>query len=210
MKISKLIFTLVFLLTGLEIIMAQYDYPDENDTTNKKEHKKNGKEKTGGLNSESRVFFGGNLGLSFGSYTYIELAPTIGYKLTERFWSGMGPEYLYFSRPDLGYKTSIYGFRNFASFAVLKDINEVIHINIGSIFLYGENEVLSIRPLMYNTIGSFYYQGDRSWYDLILGGFGIRMPVGNRSGISILILFRLNESAAMLYSNPEIRLSVDI
>jgi hypothetical protein len=207
MKISKLILSLALLQIGISSILAQYDYPDSGVTEDKQRLKK--EEKAKGLNAESHVFFGGNLGLSFGSYTYIELAPTIGYKFTERFWGGIGPEYMYFSYRDWNYQTSIYGFRNFASFAVLKDINEVINLNIGSIFLYAENEVLSIQPLVPDTSG-YLVQGARNWYDILLGGIGIRMPIGNRSGISFIVLWGLTESASMLYSNPEIRLSIDI
>lgn len=207
MNILKLILITGSILTGINSINAQYDYPDITDPEDKQKPKKEKEERS--LDEESRVFYGGNLGLSFGSYTYIQLAPTIGYKFTPRFWAGIGPEYLYFSWRDLNFKSSMYGFRNFASFAILKDINEVIDLNIGSIFLYAENEVLSIRPLYTDTTGT-YYQGSRSWYDIILGGFGIRMPLGNRSGISLIVLWGLNRNAQMLYSNPEIRFSVDL
>jgi hypothetical protein len=199
MKISRLILNTFILLITTGSILAQYEYPGTDENENNPKHKKEGK--SHGLNEESRIFFGGNLGLSFGSYTYIELAPTIGYKITQRFWSGIGPEYLYFKWKSIDYHTSIYGFRNFASFAVLKDINKVINVNIGSIFLYAENEVLNLQP---------YYLDNRNWYDILLGGFGIRMPIGNRSGISILVLFGLTDSASLLYTNPEIRLNVDI
>jgi hypothetical protein len=200
MNITKLIHCLAFLLIGFNLIFAQYEYPESGEVKNSQEHKQKKDRSSEGLDKESRVFYGGNVGVSFGTITYIELAPTIGYKFTERLWSGIGPEYLYFGSKDLDYHTNIYGFRNFASFAVLKDIDKVINLNIGSIFLYAENEVLNIKLDKVN----------RNWYDLLLGGFGVRMPIGNRSGFSILVLFRLNESAALLYSNPEIRLSIDI
>ncbi|MGB0431095.1 MAG: hypothetical protein ACPGLV_11525, partial [Bacteroidia bacterium] len=35
-----------------------------------------------------KLFTGGGFGLSFGSTTYIECSPTLGYKVTERLWPG--------------------------------------------------------------------------------------------------------------------------
>ena len=61
---------------------------------------------------KDRLFFGGNVGLSFGSLTYINVAPTIGYKITEKFGMGLGPTYTYYNdRRFVNYKyeTQIYG-----------------------------------------------------------------------------------------------------
>jgi hypothetical protein len=198
-------------------LRAQYENPDETKTEENDLKKKKDKspettedeKKSGVLGEESRIFFGGNIGLSFGTYTYIEIAPIIGYKFTKRFWGGIGPEYIYSKNMDLDLAMSIYGLRTFASFAVLDNIDEVINLNIGSIFLYAENEVLNMRPLYYDITG-YYYLGDRGWYDILLAGVGMRMPMGSRSGLSIIVLWGLTESADMLYSNPEIRLSIDI
>jgi hypothetical protein len=207
MKILKLILIATFILLGIVRLNAQYDYPGVDDSEGKQKQKK--EKKDSGIQKESRFFFGGNLGLSFGSYTYIQIAPTIGYKVTPRFWAGIGPEYLYINWKDIDYKSSIYGFRNFASFSILKDINEVININISNIFLYTENEVLNIQTFEPDSAGHYYPSG-RNWYDILLGGIGVRMPLGDRSGISLIVLWGLNRNAQMLYSNPEIRFSLDI
>jgi hypothetical protein len=207
----------ILLLPSLgHYLNAQYDNPDAVVSDEKENGKRKDNEnqqpeserKSGLLSEESRVFFGGNVGLSFGTYTYIEIAPVIGYKFTKRFWGGLGPEYIYSREKNLDLEMSIYGLRTFASFAVLDNIDEVINLNIGSIFLYAENELLNMRPLEYD--GTYYYLGNRGWYDMLLAGVGIRMPIGSRSGISIIVLWGLTESTEMLYSNPEIRLSIDI
>jgi hypothetical protein len=198
------------------LIYAQYENPDdvvieENNKEKVKESERQNSDnerKSGLLDEESRIFFGGNIGLSFGTYTYIEVAPIVGYKFTKRLWGGIGPEYIYSKNTDINLQMSIYGLRSFASFAVLDNIDEVINLNIGSVFLYLENEVLNMRPLYIDNFG-YYYLGDRGWYDILLGGVGIRMPIGNRSGISVIVLWGLTPSAEMLYSNPEIRLSID-
>lgn len=203
MKIIKFNLIVFFFILRFIAANAQYDYPGDEPVNQNKEQKVR---KSAFENGESRVFFGGNLGLSFGAYTYIELAPTIGYKFTPRFRAGIGPEYLFFKWREINYKSSIYGFRNFASFSILKDINEVINLNISDIFLYGENEVLNISV---DTDSSSAVAFERGWYDLLLGGFGVRMPIGSSAGVSLLILWGLNPNAQILYSNPEIRFSVD-
>ena len=40
---------------------------------------------------KDRLFFGGNLGLYFGSLTYVNISPTIGYRFSDRFGAGLGP-----------------------------------------------------------------------------------------------------------------------
>jgi hypothetical protein len=207
MKILKLILISGTILISISRINAQYEYPGVVDSS--VEQKQNKQNKSKATDEASRIFFGGNLGLSFGSYTYIQLAPTIGYKFTPRFWSGIGPEYMYISWREINYKSSIYGFRNFASFSIFKDINEVIHLNISNVFLYAENEVLNIQTFDTDTLGH-YYPLDRNWYDILLGGVGVRMPIGDKAGISLIVMWGLNRNAQMLYSNPEIRFSLDI
>jgi len=200
MKISKFIILLLLLSGCFKSVTAQYDYPGEE--TEKGKNKKNIR------TEDSKVFFGGNIGLSFWTdYAYIELSPLIGYKITPRFWAGGGPKYMYIKN-SIYYQSSIYGIKNFASFAVLDKINEATNIGLGSISLYAENELLSIEPFYYNSPIS-YYTGERKWYDIVLAGFSLRFPLGDRLGFSIIVLWGLTDSANLLYSNPEVRLSVD-
>jgi len=51
------------------------------------------------------IVCGADIGLSFGSITYIKLAPVVGYRLTDRLTAGLGPIYIY-------YKNKIYDFEN--------------------------------------------------------------------------------------------------
>lgn len=42
-----------------------------------------------------KLVYGGNLGLNFGTFTYIEAAPRVGYKVTNWFVPGVGLSYQY-------------------------------------------------------------------------------------------------------------------
>lgn len=172
-------------------VLAQYDYPGEAGKEEKVKKK---------LKPEisSRIFFSPRLGFSAWENTaYFEIAPIVGYKFTTRFWLGTGPEYMYLKSGT--YKTHIYGLTSFGYFAFLDNIDEVVNLGIRSVFLYLENEILSIQPP-----GT-----SREWYDLVLGGVGIRMPIGESMGISIIAVWGLNRATELLYSNPEIRIMYD-
>lgn len=200
MKLIKyLIFLIAFYCFTGELI-AQYDYPGE--TPSEQENKRRRR------SDDSKIFFGGNLGLMFGSnYGYFELSPLVGYKVTPRFWVGGGPKYMYYREGS--YRTNIYGIKNFASFAVLDKINEVTNLGIGSLFLYIENEVLSMEPIEYDNKLGYYVISPRGWYDILLGGVGIRVPITQNAGLSIIALWGFTDAAEYLYSNPEIRISFD-
>lgn len=201
MKRLKYILVVISLFFLTSYIQAQYDYPGETEEESKKEQKRS-------KYQQSKFFFGGNLGLSFGTYTYIEIAPIAGYKITPRLWAGLGPKYMYLKQKSY-YETSIYGVKAFASFTVFKNLSETINIGIGDIFIYFENETLSLEQIYYDPVNSVYFKGDRNWHNIPLAGGGMRFPVGMRAGFSIYMLWGFTKSAELLYSNPEIRISFD-
>ena len=201
MKRLKYIAVIFSLLLLNSYIHAQYDYPGESDEEDQHEQRRS-------RYQESKFFFGGNLGLSFGSYTYIELAPLAGYKITPRLRAGIGPKYMYVKQRN-SYETSIYGAKVFASFTIFKDLSETIHINLGDIFIHVENEVLSLEKIYYDTTNYVYFKGDRNWYNIPLVGGGMRFPIGERAGFSLYVLWGLSSNAELLYSNPEVRFSFD-
>lgn len=190
MKFARYIIFSSFILFMSVATHAQYDNPDTpaGPETGKREKKE----------INSKFFMSPRLGFSaWNDNAYFEIAPIGGYKFTSRFWLGAGPSYMFlkYGRDQ----THIYGLTSFAYFAVLDKIDEVVNLGIGSIFVYLEDQVLSIKP----------YPEQRGWYNLILGGAGIRMPIGRGMGISIMALWGLNDASSMLYSNPEIRIMYD-
>jgi hypothetical protein len=48
----------------------------------------------------SKLSFGGNLGLQFGDYTVINIAPQVGYDFSKYFTAGAGVGYTYFKDSD--------------------------------------------------------------------------------------------------------------
>jgi len=86
-----------------------------------------------------RLYFGGNLSLSVGTVTLIEISPLVGYRLTPRWSAGFGLKYEYYkSSGYIGnygvstYSTSIYGTNVFTNFVFLKKFSNGRIVIIGS------------------------------------------------------------------------------
>jgi hypothetical protein len=75
---------------------------------------------------KNRFFFGGSLGLQFGSATYIDVSPLVGYKITPKLHAGVGLTYIYYKVKDsyynYAYETSIYGGRVFGRYYILDNL----------------------------------------------------------------------------------------
>jgi hypothetical protein len=131
----------------------------------------------------NRWYFGGGLGASFGSVTYIQITPMLGYRVTNRLRAGLGLTWRY--RKDDRYgqdlSTSDYGASLFSQYSVTR-----------SLFIHGEYEYLSFEYALSST------DTGRDNYDSIFVGPGFSQPLGGRSAFSVLALYNL------LYDDTEI------
>jgi hypothetical protein len=149
-----------------------------------------------------KLVFGGDIGLSFGSVTYIKLAPVVGYRLMPRLVAGLGPIYIYEKYKDANLETSTYGAKAIASFVVIKGMGEGSSMGIGNIVFHLENELINVEPLYYNTAGSYYVFGDRLWIDNLLIGGGLVQPIAGNFAVSLLIMWDVTQNDFSPYSNP--------
>jgi hypothetical protein len=145
-----------------------------------------------------RMFFGGSLGLQFGTYTDIQVTPIVGLWVRPRIAVAAGPNFRYYKDPY--YETTMYGGNAYLQFVPLQDINNVVPIGIHmGIFLHLEDELLNLDdPYLDNT---------RVTVNTVLAGFGIRQMLGARAALNLMFLWAFNDSMYDLYSNPEIRIS---
>lgn len=145
---------------------------------------------------KDRFFIGGNLGLNFGSLTYINISPTIGYRVTEKFGVGLGPSYSYYSdNRDKNYKysTNTYGGRLFTQYQLLE-----------SVLLYSEYEMINVEvpnllftKLIRTNVSSLF----------VGGGYTQQFGRGN-SAVSLMLLYNVLESDYNIYENPIIRTGI--
>jgi hypothetical protein len=146
---------------------------------------------------------------SFGTSTYIELAPMVGYHIFDRLAVGLGPHYMYLSKKatpsyPYDYQTHSYGLKGFARFSLITHAEEFLPINLFSeLFVHAEYEGLSLEKQYYvppyTDNGRFIYKG------LLLGG-GFSQRIGVYNTVSFTILWDLNESTISPYSNPIFRI----
>jgi len=148
-----------------------------------------------------RLFFGGDMGLQFGTITNIQLSPTIGLWLTPRLSIAGGPTYQYYKDPS--FSTDLWGPRAYSQFMIIKDINNIIPIGMGmGIGTHIEYEGLSLEKSVFvdeNETGRMYVSS-------LLAGFTVNQSLGRRSFMSITVLWALTDNQYQVYSNPEIRI----
>ncbi len=157
---------------------------------------------------KGKFFLIPELWLSFGTRTYIEVAPMVGYHINNRLAVGLGPHYIYQSMkavpPYPGYTTHAYGLKGFARFSIITNAEEFLPIRLFSdLFAHVEYEGLSLEKQHYippyTEEGRFIYQGF-----LVGGGFSQR--IGMYSSVYFMVLWDLNESTYSPYSNPVFRI----
>lgn len=144
-----------------------------------------------------RLFFGGNFGLQFGDYTYININPLAGYKITDKFSAGLSITYIYYKVNDdyygYDYSTNVYGGSIFSRYLLFENL-----------FAHAELEMLNMEVYDY-----FNNPKGRQTVPSLLLGAGYRMPMGMNSSFSIMALFEVLEDPYSPYqANPIIRIGV--
>ncbi|MBK5285108.1 MAG: hypothetical protein JJE25_06865 [Bacteroidia bacterium] len=164
-------------------------------------------------NTDSKFYYGGNLGLMFGTYTIIDISPFVAYKVTESFHVGSGLTYTYYKFKEDGtfngghatsgqsFSTSIYGIRFFTRFFFTDNL-----------FLHAEDELLSLElPDLTEYYLNHRFIIKRQWLNSVLlgGGYKYGFNVDGPS-LSISVLFRVNHEFEDFYpyQNPIIRIGL--
>ncbi len=167
--------------------------------------KSNAQEQTNSLKGvpfKDRVYFGGGLGLQFGSVTYVEVSPIIGYRVTKKLNAGVGLKYIYWKYDDdflkYSYESSIYGGSVFSSYYFIPNL-----------FGHVEFEMINLEvPANVSSTGE--YKLKRDWIANTFVGGGYAQPLGGRSAIMIMLLWNLTEEQYTPYSNPVIRIGINV
>ncbi len=150
-----------------------------------------------------RIFYGGDIGLSFGSVTFISANPIIGYRVSNRLSMGTGFNYTYAKSSYYNYEGSMYGGNVFSSYTIIKNLGEVLTAYTGSgILLYAEYSAINISNY-YNYPGTTI-----KWIGTPLAGLAFQTPIGNKSYMLIMVLYNFNECSMSPYSNPVFRVSL--
>ncbi|KAF0194700.1 MAG: hypothetical protein FD166_3421 [Bacteroidetes bacterium] len=155
-----------------------------------------------------KLFFGGGLGLQFGTVTLVDISPVVGYRVTEKFETGLGFTYKYYRYKDyyidyntgIGYdlKSNILGGSIFARYHILENI-----------FAHAEFERLRYSYDDFYNSGSVVFSERRTAFiNSIFVGGGYRQRITSGSYFFIMALWNLNDSSLSPYTNPVLRMGV--
>jgi hypothetical protein len=136
-----------------------------------------------------RISLGGNFGASFGNSTFINLAPLVAYRFTDKFMAGGGFTYIYSRWKFPGYQAvsnSIYGGRTMARYSLFPNFAPTL-----------EYEALNVPYLKQTDFG---VEQDRRWIGNPLVGATVLFPIGRRSNFGITGLYNLNYENNRMYS----------
>ena len=158
---------------------------------------------------KGKFFLIPELWMSFGSRSYVELAPMLGYHVNHRFSLGMGPHYIYQSQrstPYLpyAYHTHSYGMKAFLRYALITRAEDFLPIKLFSeLFAHAEYEGLSFERAFYMAPN---LEKERRLYQGLLLGGGLSQNLGPYNSIYFMVLWDLNESIYSPYTNPVFRI----
>ena len=137
---------------------------------------------------KDKIYFGGGVGVSFGSYTRLAVYPMIGYKFTPKLSGGIEVGYEYVSNNNTSpkYETSNYGFSLLARYRLLPPV-----------FIHAEYA-------MYNY--EFYLSDnntEREWVPFLFLGAGFVKNIGGRSSVYAMVKFDLLQNDKSPYNDWE-------
>jgi hypothetical protein len=148
-----------------------------------------------GLPFKDRIFFGGDFALGFGDFTFIRIAPILGYNVNSKFQIGGGPSYQYMKwktyTPTQVFtnETSIYGGSLFGRYFIFD-----------SFYLQSSLEILNLKAInpSINDEGVFYWPRTTIPVWFVGGGFVQR---SGRGGFMIGAFYDLIQDPNSPYGN---------
>jgi len=159
---------------------------------------------------KDRIFFGGNIGLAFGTITDIEISPQVGYYITKRWAAGVGLTYEYYRRNDfIKINTHIYGGSVFTRYYLFPDLSIYFPVNSGlSLFAQSEYVGLSLEEKYFKTSLLFENREGKFLSNNYLIGGGLMKKLGRKGGIYFTVLYLMNETEESPYRNPVIKIGM--
>jgi hypothetical protein len=135
----------------------------------------------GGGFDKSKLFFGGNLGFAFGTYTIVNVSPLVGYRFSNVLAAGVGLNYNYY-----GYDNGIYTSKQ--TYAGMNLFGRVYPIQ--QLFLQVQPELNYMWASQTPDAGQQFepFKTNQFVPSLLLGG-GAAIPTGANGAITISIMY---------------------
>ncbi len=125
-----------------------------------------------------KLYFGGQLGFTIGTYTSISIWPLVGYKATPKLSFGLQPGYEYISYDYFGldYSASNYGIRAFSRYRFIPQ-------------LYGHAEFAYINYELATDIVNNEIITEREFVPFLFLGGGFSQPIAGNAYMYAQVLF---------------------
>jgi len=137
---------------------------------------------------KDRLYFGGNLGLQFGTITLVDVSPLAGVMITPKLSGGVGMTFQYYDDNRIqGAEGTSYGGRLFGRYNVFPNI-----------FVHAEYESIN-----WETYDYFAEGFRRIWTNSLFVGGGYFAPFGPRGGANFTFLYNvLYDNQNSYYAEP--------
>lgn len=138
--------------------------------------------------NQNKLYFGGYVNASIGSYSAVGIEPLVGYKLTPKFSVGgkLSYEYINDKRYSSEYTASNYGFSLFTRLRVTQR-------------LYAHTEYSAMNYKLYEVNGN----AERKWVPFLFLGGGFSQPVSKNTWLTAEVLFDVLQNENSPYKNWE-------
>jgi len=144
---------------------------------------------------KERIYLGGNVGALFGSTTYINVSPLIGFQITKQFSAGIGGTYNYLSENYGGQKyiSTVYGTNVFGRYLFTENF-----------FAQAQWDRLSVLDYTSPILNQ------RAWVDNLLIGGGYRQLFTAKASFVAMIFYNINQTPLSPYNNPIIQIGFNV
>jgi len=172
MTVSKLLLTII-LVFFFQLSFAQIQTDD-----------------VSSLSTFERIYAGGNLGLGFGTITFVDVSPMAGYMITPDFSAGLGATYQYLRFNRFDQSANVYGGRVFLRHNIMQRF-----------FAHAEYESMSVEYPQYDD--NFNIVTRREWVPGLFVGGGMFNAFGPRGGMNFALLYNLaHDNIRSPYGSP--------
>lgn len=139
----------------------------------------------------SRLVFGGNMGATFGDFTFIQASPQVGYMFSDKFTAGAGINFI----------SSTEKFRNFQGNEVYRFNNGYGGFNLFARVFPVRFLMASLQPELNYNWGKIRYKDgtptqrmDGAFVPSLLLGGGVVIPSGGRGGMLLSVQYDVVQS----------------
>ena len=141
------------------------------------------------------VFFGGTIGLSFGSYFRVSVQPMVGYNFSQKFSGGLklGYEYINDTRSEPTLTWNNYGASVFGRFRFIPQA-----------YLHAEFAYVNYGAKTAN------FESERIWVPFLYLGAGYYQPLSPRTALFVEVLFDVLQDSNSPYDDWQPMISVGV